>query len=349
MRTIITTTGTSLISNYRNSLGATGKSMPTLQEILGYLREVSPEQASAETNSLSRLLQEGDEIVFLHSETDDGRLCTEALSEFYKSKGYRCMVKEISNLRYGAQQFKNKGLRSLVAEMAQIVRERKRQKHEVLINATGGFKVESAYAVLIGILFQAPVYYVHERFEDIIALPPIPVSWDYSLMVDHEDFFEWIHADLRSTHEATSRLQSIPDSVRMLLTEEDGYLMLSPAGEALWEAYRSLLSLPGQTVYWSDRARRYYENLDPETQRSFDRLINRLSRPGLRPESNIERMRNSDCLVYPRGKKPERIIFYEQDDKIYICELARHSDQSYERLLNKNINSGNYSDFEQKI
>ncbi|OYT72621.1 MAG: hypothetical protein CFK49_07920 [Armatimonadetes bacterium JP3_11] len=59
------------------------------------------------------------------SETDDGRLCAGTLSEFYKSKKYRCMVKAISNLRYDAQQFKNRGLRSLVTEMAQIVRERK--------------------------------------------------------------------------------------------------------------------------------------------------------------------------------------------------------------------------------
>jgi hypothetical protein len=66
MRTIITTTGTSLIGNYRRSLESAEELEPTLQELLGYLRRVTAEKASAETNSLIRLLQERDAIVFLH-------------------------------------------------------------------------------------------------------------------------------------------------------------------------------------------------------------------------------------------------------------------------------------------
>lgn len=72
--------------------------------------------------------------------------------------------------------------------MAKVVRQHKQQGQQVIINATGGFKAEIAYAVLIGQLFDVPVYYIHEMFRDIIEILPLPIQWDFSLLVNYEDF-----------------------------------------------------------------------------------------------------------------------------------------------------------------
>lgn len=345
MRTVLTTVGTSLLTNFRCDRAISSDQLPSVDELRQYLAQTPAERASAETNSLMRLLQEDDYLVFLRSETPEGQRCTEALQHHYQRLGYRCHVEEIPNLRYDAHQFKVRGLRALAATMARVVRQQKQQHRQVIINATGGFKAEIAYAVLIGQLFEVPVYYIHEAFRDIIEIPPLPVGWDYSLLVNYEDFFDWIEADLRSESEAHSWLQGLPEAVRMLLSEEEGYVMLSPAGEAYLEAYRFELSLPGQPVFLSRRARSYYESLTPDQQRAFDNLIERLVRVRLRT-NNIAQMRDSDLLIFPQRRRDERIVFYIQDDKIYICELVRHSDQSYDRLYEQGVRRHDYDRFE---
>jgi len=71
-----------------------------------------------------------------------------------------------------------RGLRSLVATLISLIRKERAGGREVLVNATGGFKAEIAYATLVGLLFDVPVYYIHEAFQDIIEMPPTPIGWD---------------------------------------------------------------------------------------------------------------------------------------------------------------------------
>lgn len=51
-------------------------------------------------------------------------------------------------------------------------------------------------------------------------------------------------------------------------------------------------------------------------------------------------------LVYPRGHRTERLFFYEDGNgNVRVCELARHGDGSYERLLKHGVWRANYTDF----
>ncbi len=239
MRTILTTVGTSLLANAKRDLKT---EQLDDQQLADYLRNTDPTRSSAEANSLSRLLSEGDDrIVFLRSQTEEGRRCAEVLLQHYDNAGYQSREIEVPDLNYVAKGFKMRGLRSLVATLIKQIREAKAEGRSVAINATGGFKAEIAYATLVGLLFDVPVYYIHEAFRDIIEMPPIPISWDYSLLADHEDLFDWINQDLRSTVEVDSRLNGLPEEARrkiaLLLTSEEGYELLSPSGEAFYEAY----------------------------------------------------------------------------------------------------------------
>ncbi|HQP31647.1 MAG TPA: hypothetical protein PLB81_09985 [Deltaproteobacteria bacterium] len=57
-------------------------------------------------------------------------------------------------------------------------------------------------------------------------------------------------------------------------------------------------------------------------------------------------MHASDCMVYPKGHRKERIFYYELEDKVYVCELAGHEDQSYERQMEDGVCRNDYRDFE---
>ncbi|MGQ9656442.1 MAG: putative CRISPR-associated protein [Fimbriimonadales bacterium] len=344
MRTIIVTMGTSLVGNAQKA-GMEGN-------LQGYLKQCQQSgrlyEASAETNSLMRLLQEGDKIVFLYSDTDEAKQIVEALQKFYDKEGYTVEARLIPHLNYKESSFKVRGLRSFVAELATAIRREQQTGRTVLINATGGFKAEAAYATLVGVLFKVPVYYIHEMFKDIIELPAIPIEWDYSLIDTYRSFFEWIAADARTSHEVDARIKSLPPSEReriyLLLNEEDDYTLLSPVGEALYQRYLEIFYGGSKnTLYMHPKAIRALESAEPSVQQKLKDRLASLANPELR-RGNAKSLHNSDCFSYPSGGVSERIIFYTEkegnNEAVYVCEIFSEHDD-YERAL-KGVRSQDY-------
>lgn len=344
MRTILTTVGTSLLGNAKHDLQV---EQPDDQQLANYLRHTEAVKASAETNSLMRLLHEQDRVVFLCSQTCEGKQCAEALARHYNNAGYDTRVLEVPDLTYTESRFKMRGLRSLVATLIDQIRQARTQARPVLINATGGFKAEIAYATLVGLLFDVPVYYIHEVFRDVIEMPPTPISWDYSLLADYEEFFTWLYADLRSTTDVEQRLRGLPHDIRLLLAEEDDLTFLSPTGETFYAAYCDrLMQAEAVPLLLSDQAWATYQGASPDTQRLFARTLQKLRAPVLRL-SGADRVHNCDCLVYPKGHRDERFFFFTADNgSVHVCELARHSDQSYERLIARGVRQSDYQHFQ---
>lgn len=339
MRTVLVTVGTSLLANARRALGAPE---PDEDELARYLAQADPVTASAESNALSRLLQERDRVVLFHSQTEQGRRCAEALRRHF-ARRYDVDLVEVADLTYTESRFKLRGLRRLVALLAHRIEKERRQGREVVINATGGFKAEIAYATLVGILFDVPVSYIHEQFNELIEMPAMPVAWDYSTFADWEQFFAWIDGEEpRPTSEVERRWPHLPSEVRVLLEEDDGYTYLSAAGLALRKAYDdTLYRAADMPVYLSAQAARAYEQADPSIRALFARALAHLRSPALR-RANSEQARNCDVSVYPRGHRDERLFWYEEEGAVYVCELARHGDQSYERLLRHGVRRAHY-------
>ncbi len=343
-RTILSTVGTSLTSNAAKEIGP--EKSRDRQALARYLQEKPPQSASAETNALSRIIQPEDKLVFLHSHTDVGRLCAETLCGFFKKAGHQAEPLEITDLDYTESRFKMRGLLSLVAAMIRTINAERKAGREVIINATGGFKAEIAYATLVGLLFDVPVYYIHEAFKDIIAMPPTPIAWDMRLIDEHEEFFDWITQEMRTVREADQRLKTLPQEIHLLIEEEDGFCMLSPTGEAFFEAYRSHVeALPEGVVLLSSVARKTLAQADPNTQAVMRRTLRKMASPALR-RTGSGQVHASDCMVYPKGHRKERIFYYELEDKVYVCELAGHEDQSYERQMEDGVCRNDYRDFE---
>jgi putative CRISPR-associated protein (TIGR02619 family) len=342
MRTILTTVGTSLSGNAQRSHG--GEHLHEAQ-IARFIADTPPTKTSAETNSLSRLLQTGDTVVFLHSQTEEGTYCAEALCRYYNKLGFHASVREIQGLDYKETRFKQRGLHSLISVLIELIRQGRKEGREVLINATGGFKAETAYATVVGLLFGIPVYYIHEVFQDIVEMPRTPVGWDYTLVLEYEDLLQWLSVELRTTAEVEERTRSLPHDFQLLLTKEEGYTFLSPAGEVLYEAFiERVQSAPRVPVLLSRPALEFYLAAEDSVRQLFDHIFVRLRLSDLR-RSTSHQVRNCDVFVFPSGHHPGRLFYSEEaDGSLRVYEMTLHDDR-YQKLIARGVRRKNYRDF----
>ena len=217
-------------------------------DVASALRDIPPDERTcgAEINSVASMIQRGHApadcgLVLYHSATCQGRHVASILEEYYKGRGHSPVESiEVPDLQdKDAKRFRTHGLRNLVRKLCGVIRER--SAAACAINATGGYKAQIAVAVLVGQALGVPVYYKHEMFSEIIAFPPLPVSFDYEI---------WMKAsgmlfDLDDANELTAsqlfaddwdeKYESLFERI-----EIDGieYLELSPTGQIFHETFR---------------------------------------------------------------------------------------------------------------
>ncbi len=240
MRTIITTTGISLLSNTARELQKKNSEV-TDTELREYFAKVGASEASAETNSLLKIATPDDEVVLLHTETYEGELCAQEVKNYLQSHGWSNIRLRKLPLEKKESQFERRGLRELVNILIEEINEAQRKGREVIINATGGFKAEISYTTMVGMIFQVPVKYIYQDFQKPITFPALPITWNIDLLIEYDHFFEWIDTEPRKKLEVEQRLKAIPqkdrDSIQQLLLPPDAedFIYLSPAGEILWK------------------------------------------------------------------------------------------------------------------
>ncbi len=137
------------------------------------------------------------------------------------------------------KRFRTRGLRNLARQVCRVVREY--SAGACAINATGGYKAQIALAVLLGQALGVPVYYMHERFTEIISFPPMPIALDFEM---------WMRAsgmlyDLERNPEPSpaddyaddwdEKFESLVERVPI---DGQDYLELSPTGQIFHETFR---------------------------------------------------------------------------------------------------------------
>ncbi len=202
-----------------------------------------PEKASAEANSLLKMIQPGDHLVFLATEALVAQRCVRLLEEFFKDKGFQ----DISIIRLqfqdNAEHIEKRGIRNLISNLLTAIMSA-RQHGPVIINATAGLKAQVVYSTMLGMLFQIPVKYIYEGFQYLVTFNPIALSWDMSVFLDNADFFQWIEDDFRTYQEIEKRLSNYEEDIKGSLLafieppDKDGYGLLSPMAYALFQQAR---------------------------------------------------------------------------------------------------------------
>lgn len=217
--------------------------------VAGQLAQLAADNrlCGAEINSLASLFAKdyadaNANLFFCHSATDDGRAIGQVLARYYQRPGHPPVAtRQIDDLQDDdPKRFRTQGLRNLAKVVCKIIRDY--GAAACAINATGGYKAQIAIAVLMGQALGVPVYYKHERFDEIIAFPPMPVSLNFEVWMHLSGLLFVLERDGQGP---ASLLDDVPDDdevVESLVerTEIDGvtYLDLSPTGQIFHETFR---------------------------------------------------------------------------------------------------------------
>jgi len=253
--TLISTVGTSLFTNIQrleqgHPLKESFARRNWVETALKLL-ELPPEDhtCGAEINSITSMLQRGkldqrQRLIFLISDTKDGRHTGQVLKHYYShSKNpYRfdqVNMTVVEGLRDDdVNAFKNQGLRNLVKEISKLVQQY--SSASIAINATGGYKAQISFAGLIGQTLEIPVYYLFERFAEVIELPPQPVALDLGFWLEHYEVLQRLDTDTIARDElgpniADPRFQPLIDEVKI---NGQTYVALSATGQLFHEGFR---------------------------------------------------------------------------------------------------------------
>ena len=247
-RLLITTVGTSLLTNrddrpWAGWSGRAGDPFPDGTDVDHWLAHADPVKATAETNTLQAVgAGDSDHVRFLHSDTPEGRFCSERLQRFYADvvKCRQVNGRSLTALGYSHAIFSQKGLKVLVDEAIKAVHYARKKSLEAVFCATGGFKAEIAFLNLMGALLKVEVYYIHEQFREIVRLPRLPLVWDADWVLQRQDFFEWVDEEPRRRSEVESRLRADPEIQSLIEDASDGYSYLNAAGDLLFRVAKEV-------------------------------------------------------------------------------------------------------------
>jgi len=250
--TLICTVGTSLLGNITRAgdpeLGDLWKAR-NAKGLAVRIASFLPDERilGAEINSIHSIISQGmiqdrKRVIFLVSDTDEGRFTGSVLDSYYQNnktpdKFDEATFDVIDGLTdEDVNLFRNTGLKNLVRLISEQVR--KYSSERMLINATGGYKAQISFAGMIGQAFNIPVCYLFERFSSVIELPPQPVSLDLSFWLEFADTF----FDLNRSIESDKKWR-LPDERFSALVEDievQGRHLssLSATGQLFHETFR---------------------------------------------------------------------------------------------------------------
>ena len=168
------------------------------------------------------------EVVLLSTDTGVGWFCASAIRGHLEERGVRVAKPvRVHGLGMGYIYFEE-GLANLLDAVASEVSRARGRGMRVYLNATGGFKPESAFAVMAAFMFGADAaYYIHESFRDVVVLYPFPSTLDVEmarqlLALEGKDVGE----EIRVRHEALGTLSLKDLEERGLVRVEEGRVAL---------------------------------------------------------------------------------------------------------------------------
>lgn len=254
MRRILCSVGISLLQPAGGEKPWTwrpGQDFPSDDEVLSFLSRTEPRRTCAELGTLFELdalsPNGGAEVILLTSDTEESVWCGRNIASFLKSRSVPTRCRRIPGLTYEDVSSFSQGLRELVRVSLHEIGLARAEGIHVQIAATGGFKAETAYLTLVGILSQVSVFYLHERFHELVELPPLPIEWNRASLESARDAMERLTGPVPPA-EAASLLGSFPALqflVRWVPGKGERYLTLNGLGQAMLDLLKaSRFALP---------------------------------------------------------------------------------------------------------
>jgi len=220
------------------------------------IKQENERMLGAEINSVESIIKEGyiqerKNLYFFISDTKTGEKVGKLLEAYFKyskdSSFEKVEVKKIERLNDEKREdFKRYGLKNLVKSMSAILKE---HGPSTIINATGGYKAQIAFALALGQGMNIPVYYQFERFPTVIKLPPLPLSLDYKLYLDYLYFIDQFDDEgfIEYTPEIANQYKVLDERLTPLFDignlDNLKYIELNPMGQVFVESAKQFFNL----------------------------------------------------------------------------------------------------------
>ncbi|KAB2903557.1 MAG: putative CRISPR-associated protein [Anaerolineae bacterium] len=295
-------------------------------------------RASAELNSLIAIVKQqdipdGHLFYLLATATPDGVLAARVLRDFcrqhFNHAGVEVRIIHGLQVR-DVQLFLREGLPSLIEAIYSILDQTK--GYEPLFNPTGGFKAVIPYFALVGMLKKIEMAYLYEFSDELVALSPLPIDFNVGVITPYYDVLNACENGLPAS-DLQQRLGLSNQPVEAhplwsLFMRDDNQYMLSGLGEIIYRTLNEQQSK--QAVYLSKRVWEDYQKADAKIRQNLEAWFQQMQDEGWR--LNQAHATINDVKVAKLASNDRLFYFEEEDGAILIAELARHSDQSYERL-----------------
>ncbi len=265
MKTIITTVGTSLFTNYKkynpHDIDSNIHDLESLPYIksnqwkdeIKVIKETIDEwinkDSSAEIKSILELKKKYGEVSVQLIATDTilSALAAEIIREYLKQKNIEALFDKNNNVIIGLQvenknDFVKIGLINLIKRLESIMN----SYDDMIFNITGGYKAVIPYMTIMGQIYNIPICYIFEETDELIEIPQAPVDFDFSVIDENYVAFQSLgkaqppsYREFISdfTTEVFDRLKS-----KNLVEEIDGEVKLTPLGIMLKKKYKDLFN-----------------------------------------------------------------------------------------------------------
>ena len=246
----------------------------------------------AEINSVAgilsqKLLHERFLHMILVSDTEDGALVGEILRHYYltrhnkQSRFTKVEVNTITGLTSkDAALFKHQGLKNLVRLIASTVRASSPDR--IIINATGGYKAQISFAGMVGQALNIPVCYMFEGFNEVITLPPQPVSFDFDFWLRHYDLFCRLDQVMVKDVPWQTPDERFNVLVTSLVVDGRHLYELTPAGQLFHETFkyrfrsRAMDLLPSDSLISPEDRKITYEDKNSNKHRGLNHYLEKI-------------------------------------------------------------------------
>lgn len=203
------------------------------------------EEISSEIKSLIKLKKKYNDqlqVYFLSSDTILSNLAARIIkkfaSEWTELKNYVSVkISVIDKLRVDNRKNFTNGMVNLIQQIYRIVNE---NWENVVINISAGYKASIPYLTILAQVNKCDIFYTFENTDALIEIPYIPLSINWHLFEENEEFF--FNLDKEEIKELSDGL-AYRDEIKALIERTNDMISLNPLGVTLWERYKVRFSI----------------------------------------------------------------------------------------------------------
>ena len=362
-RTIICTVGTSVANGCRSIQSYYQRTSSWEEDVSELKSEIQSRlnhmlacdetriRVCAEIHSLHRLdCGPSDEVILFTSDTAEGKACGETVcsivQQFFGVKGIRLTRVPGLQARDG-DRLKKRGIPNLINLVTAILQDpQRRYSGGVILNPTGGFKGVVPFMTVLGMLYGAKVVYMFEFSNQLVTLPPLPVTLDLEIFERARPALRW------AKEQAVFAPATFFGFISGYDAEEEslftGFLEVESGSEATLSPLAMVLlneeTACADHLMISQSVRSFFESMQPEEHDRMRSLAWRLASPLFRRMTR-KAFHGTDLEVYGRSRFAARFAGFTQNGIFHLC-LAQwvSSHDDYERVFA----SRNRGDFQAK-